>query len=214
MADERVLSDAALLDGYLSGSRTAAAAIFARYGRPLRVFLLRRLRDEDLAEEALQETFCRLLERARQLVDHPRLQAWLFSVARNVSADILRCRRQRSARESGLPGNLESRALDPVQDRPETGLRSREFSELVLRAMRRMPEAERRVFLLRTQSTLSFREIALRLDAPINTVLSRMHRALKRIRGVLVQEGWLERPGAESSPRPGASRPRRSTGDE
>lgn len=184
-------SDRTLLVQYLRGSREAAEVVLVRHERILRAYLSRRLTDPELVEEALQETFLRLLENAASLVRHPRLEGWLFLVARNVSADILRLRRRSSALSTPMGDcGLEDGIRDRRSHTPDVELRRRELSRLVLRAVDCMPDAERQVFLLRTQFQLPFREIAQRQDAPINTVLSRMHRALRRIRRVLEAAGW------------------------
>jgi len=191
---ETTAQDKVLLRRYLSGDRGAAGTIFLRYRGLILRYLLRRLRDKDLAEESLQETFCRMLERARELQEHPRLGAWLCTVARNVSADLLR-------RKAGRAAPFPDASRDGAEERdrraspPEAEFRSGELNRLFLRALDDLPDLERRVFLLRTQSMLPFREIARKLDAPLNTVLSRMHRAMKRIRRALEREGWSERPG-------------------
>jgi len=190
MPRQSEISDGALLESYVSGSRRAAALLFERHKDALWRYLLRKLKDRDLAEEGLQETFLRLLEHARRLVSHPRLEAWLFSVARNVSVDLQRGLRSREAsfsqlESSGMPLRLE----DSASPLPEARFSSRELSQAILRALQDLPDAERKVFLLRTQAQLPFREIAERLGAPLNTVLSRMHRALKRVRRALGGEG-------------------------
>lgn len=184
--------DAALLDRYLAGDRAGADILFARYQRALLDFLLRRLGDRELAEESLQETFLRLLQKARVLIEHPRIEAWLFAVARNVAADIARRKRNgahpfTSLGNDGFEAALEDReSLDP-----ERGLQSRELNRVILESLRALSAPEREVFLLRTQAMLTFKEIAVRLHAPLNTVLSRMHRALKRIRKDMSRAGCL-----------------------
>jgi RNA polymerase sigma-70 factor (ECF subfamily) len=188
--------DAALLHRYLAGDRAGAEALFERHQETLRRYLLRRLGDRDLSEESLQETFVRLLERAPALVEHPRIEAWLFAVARNVSSDVLRRRRAAAASLTSLTGDgLELVLEDRSGVRPEGKLESHELNRLIVKAIERLPAAEREVFFLRTQSMLTFREIALRLDAPLNTVLSRMHRAMNRIRKAMARGGWISRAG-------------------
>jgi RNA polymerase sigma-70 factor (ECF subfamily) len=192
MQGEPSPSDRSLLKLYLSGDKHAVATLFARYEKPLFHYLLRRLQDPDLAEETLQETFCRFLERARWLDQHPRLEGWLFSVARNVSADVCRRRRVRAAPFSDVwEEHLEAGLEDRTGAQPETSFQSRELNLLIVRILKDLPEQEREVFLLRTQSLLSFRDISRELGAPLNTVLSRMHRALKRIRRAMIQAGWV-----------------------
>ena len=184
--------DAALLDRYLAGDRSGADILFARYQRALFDFLLRRLGDPELAEESLQETFLRLLQKARVLVEHPRIEAWLFAVARNVAADVARRRKNGAHLFTSLGSDgFEAGLADREGLGPEGDFQSRELNHVIVEALRALSPAEREVFLLRTQAMLSFKEIAARLHAPLNTVLSRMHRALKRIRKDMSRAGWL-----------------------
>ena len=186
-------TDSACLESYLSGDKEGAQTLINRYERSLLLYFLRRLRRRDLAEEGLQETFTRLLERAKDLVSHPRVEAWLFAVARNVSVDVLRRRKSRAASFSELSlTGVEPGLQGPDRQSPDRRLESRELSAVVREVMRQMPAPEREVFLLRTEAMLPFREIAKRVDAPLNTVLSRMHRAMKRVRRAVVDEGWAE----------------------
>src|SRR5262245_8528932 len=77
MADH---SDATLLSRFRSGDELALETLFERYEGPLFQFLIGMLRDHHLAEDALQETFVRALERLDD-VDPAHLRGWLFTVA-------------------------------------------------------------------------------------------------------------------------------------
>src|SRR6266508_1603946 len=88
------LSDESLLAGLGSGERDAAAVFVARFQR--RVFGLTHsiLRDRGAAEEAAQEAFVRAWRHASAY--DPRrgtVAAWLLTIARNVSINMLPTRR-------------------------------------------------------------------------------------------------------------------------
>lgn len=156
---------------------------------PLRVFIARRVRDEHLVEDTLQETFCRLWRELRGLWGRPRLHAWLYAVARNVVVDM----RRRSSRESIRPPESEALREQGRRDghcgaSPQSLLESCEANRRFLAVLGSLPAHEKEVFLLRMESGMSFREIAARLDAPLNTVLGRMHRAMGRVRAALGHE--------------------------
>src|SRR5207249_2723362 len=86
-------SDTELLAQFRSGSACALATIFERYEGPLFRFLVGILRDHHLAEDALQETFVRALERLDR-VDPDHLRGWLFTVAYHQA--MLSRRRQKA----------------------------------------------------------------------------------------------------------------------
>src|SRR5438309_8739694 len=75
-----VPSDRELLDGFRAGDASALEALFERYEAPVFQFLVGILRDHHQAEDALQETFVRALERLDS-VDADHLRGWLFTVA-------------------------------------------------------------------------------------------------------------------------------------
>ena len=64
----------------------------------------------------------------------------------------------------------------------DSELEEAEERRLLYEAINRLREPEREVVLLRLQSDLTFREIAEVLRKPLNTVLSHMHRAVRRLR--------------------------------
>ena len=61
----------------------------------------------------------------------------------------------------------------------------RETRQAVLRAVQALPEEQKKVFLLREEAGLSFREIAELMSCPLGTALFRMHAALASLRRVL-----------------------------
>src|SRR5215472_9435932 len=90
------VSDAELLSRFRSGTPSALETIFERYEGPLFQFLVGILRDHHQAEDALQETFVRALERLDS-VDPGHLRGWLFTVAYHQALLVRRRRKSRPA---------------------------------------------------------------------------------------------------------------------
>ena len=176
-------SDRELLRRYVAGEVQSGAVLYARHRAGLMRYLLRRLRRRDLAEESVQETYARLFSKAPDLVEHPRPVAWLYRVARNVAVDLHWRRRTESFTDAAVDASqlVDSR----VSENPLEHLERDELNRDLLAAVRGLPPLERQVFLLRTVGGHSFRAIAEKLGAPLNTVLSRMHRGLKRLRAAV-----------------------------
>ena len=106
MAD---ISDATLVARFRAGDARALEALLARYEAPLFQFLVGMLRDHHRAEDALQETFVRALERLDG-VEPAGLRGWLFTVAYH---EAMLARRRRKRRPALLP--------PPGQERPVVG---------------------------------------------------------------------------------------------
>src|SRR5207302_6077175 len=95
-------ADATLLARFRAGDASALDELCARYEAPLFRFLLGMLRDHHQAEDALQETFVRALERLDG-VDSDHLRGWLFTVAYHQAMLAKRRRQLRSATEIDSP---------------------------------------------------------------------------------------------------------------
>jgi RNA polymerase sigma-70 factor (ECF subfamily) len=167
------VSDAELLTRFRAGDEVALELVFERYEAPVFQFLVGILRDHHGAEDALQETFVRALERLDG-VDPDHLRGWLFTVAYHQA--MLAKRRQK---HGGSP--LTAHAADPAPGpslRAEQGDDARRLREL----LGRLPAAQQEVIRQRVYEGKRFREIAAALGCPLNTALARMHEGLKRLR--------------------------------
>jgi RNA polymerase sigma-70 factor (ECF subfamily) len=177
-------SDGDLISCFRSGDARALDALLVRYEAPLFHFLLGLLRDHHRAEDALQETWCKALERLDG-VDPDHLRGWLFTVAYHQA--MLTRRRQKNKTAATAP-------MPAADGRPE-GLADPRPGPLHLAAQRdevhrlralvdKLPPAQREVIQLRVYEGKRFREIAAALDCPLNTALARMHEGLKRLRAL------------------------------
>lgn len=95
-----------------AGDAAAFDAAYEQYHRRLYGFLARLTGRRDLAQDLLQETYMRLATHAPDLRDDTRLEAWLYTVARNLSLSFLRWRvldRQRQATLRGGAGGPQGR---------------------------------------------------------------------------------------------------------
>lgn len=170
------VADALLLARYQAGDDRALDTLLARHEAPLFQFLVGMLRDHHLAEDVLQETFVRALERLDG-VDGEHLRGWLFTVAYHQA--LLARRRQKSRPASALAVSAE-----PAERRPGPSdlAALRDEAQRVGRLLARLPAPQREVIRQRVYEGKRFREIAAALGCPLNTALARMHEGLKRLR--------------------------------
>lgn len=143
------------------------------------------LGDEHAAEDVFQDTARVALERPPRLRGKPR--PWLARVARNFA---LRHRREEARRNT----------REQVAARPEAQLGTGELAareeilENVVQAVLALAEPYRSAVLLRFYEDLPPREIARRQGVPVETVNTRLKRALAKLRAELGEEGrdWRE----------------------
>jgi RNA polymerase sigma-70 factor (ECF subfamily) len=144
------------------------------------------------AEDLVQDT----LIRAYQGVDrfdgaHPR--AWLLTIMRN--AEVNRHRRRRPELMTDPDAQLERYAATPAGpgSSPEDIVLGDQFDDVVARAFAALPVKFRQVLGLVDLDGLSYGEAAQVLGVPEGTVMSRVHRARKRIRDRLAAAGLAPR---------------------
>jgi RNA polymerase sigma-70 factor (ECF subfamily) len=132
---------------------------------------LRRRAVDTTAEDLLQETFVQVLRAPEHVHQAASPRAWLFAIARNVSATAARRHRPTSPLPLHLPSSEagEDGRLDAVRC-----------------AIDSLPQAQREALELRLRDDLSYEEIAIVLDIPVGTVRSRLHNAIQQLRDRLL----------------------------
>jgi RNA polymerase sigma-70 factor (ECF subfamily) len=146
--------------------------IYREVGPDLLAFFRARHGSPQTAEDLLQETFAAVMKTPERLLQADSPRAYLFGVARNLSAELYR----RSRPTEALP------AEPPMDSEPET-------PDPRLEAMRegigRLNAESRQVLELRLQHELSYEEMAARLNVPVGTIRSRLYHAVRQLRGHL-----------------------------
>ncbi len=173
-------SDADLLVRVAARDREAFELLYRRYVRSVFGLALRRLRDRQRAEDAVQETFASIWRSAQSYrPERGPAAPWLYAVARNAVVDRQRARHEPPAE---VPDSA-SGALGPAE-RAESSF----VSWRIHRALEELPEKEREVLELAYWSELSQSEIAEYLHIPLGTVKTRTRSALARLADVLEDE--------------------------
>ena len=121
----------------------------------------------DVAEDLVQATCVRAIERADQYMLGTRLDRWLFTILRSIWLNEQRARRVRG-REASIDSE-NALTIDGAREL-ETNIRAAE----VLTAIGRLPEGQRETVLLVCGEGYSYAEAANLLGIPIGTVMSRL----------------------------------------
>lgn len=158
----------------------------------LRDFIRRRVPDASDAEDILQEVFHELVEANRLLVPIEHVTAWLFRVARNRITDLFRRKRpvpleQAFGRDGDGDGDelLLDDLLPSPDEGPEAAHARRVLLEALAEALARLPAEQRDVFVAHEIDGTSFQELSEATGVNVNTLLSRKHYAVRRLRTLL-----------------------------
>lgn len=149
-----------------------------------------RLRHRDESEELTQAVFVRVVDQFSRgkYREEGRFEPWLFRIAMNLVRDRVR----RLSTGPRIVGGGDGEPFDSGQVSPggralgHARAERPEESVALRAAMDRLPEADREVLTLRHFGGLGFREIAESLGQPVGTLLARHHRAVAKLRAMLV----------------------------
>jgi RNA polymerase sigma factor (sigma-70 family) len=174
------LSDESLLAGLGSGDRGAAAMFVLRFQRRVFGLTLSILRDRGAAEEAAQETFVRAWRHASAF--DPRrgtVAAWLLTIARNTSINMLPARRFDPIDPDVLLAMAARRSHGDGTDARVVE------SELLREALARLPPEQRRALLLAAFYGFTAKEVSELDGLPLGTVKTRIRSAMMKLRSQL-----------------------------
>jgi RNA polymerase sigma-70 factor (ECF subfamily) len=136
--------------------------------------------DRNLAEDAVQETFVKLIEKRDQYILSGRFSPWFYAILRNVCVDITRKRqRDRECASQLINGIANSASFESRREN--------------LDLLDLLPTNEKNVLELRVVHSMSFKEIATALDISEEAAKKRAQRGLRRLRQRLIRSEQTKR---------------------
>jgi len=181
------LTDEALISLVASSDDGALAELYDRFGRVAYGLALRILRDEALAQDAVQEAFLAVWHSAdRFLAERAKASTWILTLVHRRSVDLVR--REDRRRGEPLERAPEAATTSTAEDEAALGFQRRVVQE----ALRRLPPEQREALELGYYGGLTQSELAERLGQPLGTIKSRMFAGLTRLRDLLAQAGLEE----------------------
>ena len=176
-------SDSALISLYLAGQESAYALLLERHRSRVFTTILLIVRDEEVAEDLLQDTFIKAIHTMKggRYNEEGKFAPWICRIAHNLAIDSFR-RNKRTPHISLTDNDRLANTLTIADDGPDDIL-AREETHTRLRALiQELPAAQKEVLLMRHYGDMSFQEIAGATGVSINTALGRMRYALINLR--------------------------------
>jgi RNA polymerase sigma-70 factor (ECF subfamily) len=182
VAESAEVQDTDLVRAHLAGDAVAFRRLVERYQNRIVNFLYRGIGDRERAEDLAQEVFIRVYKHLHRFDQEKKFSTWIYTIASNLAKNELR---NRSRNPLVLFQALTSQWSDdhrPLQFedssyRPDDLFHKRQLQELVERAVDRLPEHHRMVFVLREIEGKSYEEISDITATNLGTVKSRLNRA-------------------------------------
>ena len=174
-------SDEELMDAYIEGDEAAFRLLFERYAPILLRLTRRHLRDDELAQEIVQQTFFRVHGARNDFRRGSKLRPWVMTIAMNLVRE--HWRRKKRRKMSDL--EVDTQAA-PQADYMPIELRQR--SALLHGALEQLPTSQREVVELHWFQERPYAEIARIVGTSEGAVRVRAHRAYSTLKQLLVSE--------------------------
>jgi RNA polymerase sigma-70 factor (ECF subfamily) len=179
-------SDEDLVRGTLRGEENAFSQLYDRYWRPIYSTAYRIIQNSEEAQDATQEIFVKLY-RSLESWDsrQSRFSTWIYRLAANHAIDYWRKRRRRSesqlddeGAESFFPESSDAGAIRS----PYKRMAALEQVEEIRRCVDRLPDLQKKVFILRYFQEMKLEEIAEMEECSLGTVKTSLFRATHSVR--------------------------------
>lgn len=185
--DARAIAE--LLVRCQAGERAAWDTLVDAYWQRLYGYALRATSNPELAQDLVQETFLRIVQKLHSYDDQGKFEAWLFRILVNLVRDNGRSHARHPTQSTAI--DRDGQRIEMTDEMPGKGLapfespQYQEDARCLQAALRRLPEVDRQILLLRHFADMPFKDIARTLECPIGTVLARAHRALGKLRNLM-----------------------------
>jgi RNA polymerase sigma-70 factor (ECF subfamily) len=183
------LSDEAVVALCARSDEVALAELYDRFAGVAYGLARRVVRDDTLAEDAVQEAFLAIWRGAARFVpERGKASTWVLTLVHRRAVDLVR--REQRRRTEALPESGPVATTGAVED--ELWLRL--VRERVQAALAKLPDQQREAIELAYYGGFTQSELAERLGEPLGTIKSRMFTGLARLRELLEGDAWATTP--------------------
>ena len=190
--NESETQDSSNIRRFQNGDATAFDDLVHRHLRWVYNFAFQLSRDRDEASDVVSNTLIRVFKSLNRFRGDSSFTSWVYRIELNCFLDIRRKSRSGSilsldAVLSGRDGSVILNIIDD-QETPHDHLERHERRSKLERAIKHLSKDQMETFMLSQADEMSYEQIAEKLDIPIGTVKSRLHRARFHIRRSLLPQ--------------------------
>jgi len=180
--------DGELITQYRNGHEAAFDLLVDRYKSKVFTTIFLIVKDQDLAEDLLQEVFVKVINtlNSDRYNEEGKFQPWIMRIAHNLAVDHFR-KAKRYPMVMMEDGSNVFNSLRFSEGNAEDEKVKEEEIALVRRLIDELPQAQKQVLIMRHYMDMSFQEIADQTGVSINTALGRMRYALIHLRKKMKQ---------------------------
>ena len=180
--------DVQLIRKTLLGDDAAFGILVEKYQKSVHTLVWRKISDYHYAEDIMQDAFLQAYKKLSTLKDPNQFAGWLYVIANRLCIDWMRKQKWMREQKFGMQSLADTSAEEiekssytyHVSEQSRTE-RTEHCHALVKKLLEKLPESERTVVMLYYLDEMPTKEISKFLGVSVNTIVSRLHRARKRL---------------------------------
>ena len=186
MVKTKSMTDAELVNAYAQGDNDAFDQLLRKYSDKVFAYIIRTVKNEDVANDIFQDTFVKAILTIRQgrYTENGKFPAWITRIAHNLIIDYYRQTKAENLQSSDVAEADVLNRKELSEATIEEEIISRQLLEDVRGLIKYLPEPQREVLTMRFYRNMSFKEIAEETRVSINTALGRMRYAVLNLRRI------------------------------
>lgn len=180
------MADEQLVKAYAQGNNEAFDVLLKRHQDRIFNYILRIVKNEDIANDIFQDTFMKAIITIRQgrYTENGKFPAWISRIAHNLIIDYYRQEKSENRQSCDTEDMDILNRKDLSEDTIEDLIISEQINDDVHYLIGELPELQQEVLKMRYYGNLSFKEIAEATGVSINTALGRMRYAILNMRRI------------------------------
>jgi RNA polymerase sigma factor (sigma-70 family) len=181
-----LVNESELISAYIQGDESAFAALVNRYKSKIYTTIYLVVKDSYVAEDLMQDTFIKAIKTLKEgrYNEEGKFLPWILRIAHNLAIDYFR-RAKRYPNVVFEDGSSVFNSLSFADESVESVQITKESHEHLRSMIKKLPNQQREVLVMRHYEDLSFQEIAEATGVSINTALGRMRYALINLRKLM-----------------------------
>lgn len=186
--------DITLVERVRTGDQRAFKLLVERYQRKIYSVALGMLKDKEEARDVAQEAFVKVYRYIDHFKGDASFYTWLYRITVNICIDVMRKKGSTSGREAvefdeSVKMDMAEANIGAVGSRlgtnPQKSALRAELAQRITDAIHQIPEAHRKILLLREVEGMSYEDLARTLNIPKGTVMSRLFHARLKMQKIL-----------------------------
>jgi RNA polymerase sigma-70 factor (ECF subfamily) len=172
-------SDSTVITLLQQGNEKTFERLFKEHFKSLHAYAYTFLRDNEMAEEIVQNVFCRIWEKRDQLKTDGSLKSYLYRSVHNESLNYIKHQKVKASFDVYYTGEMQH---NEQQQQASVKVMTTELQQHITAAMNELPQQCRTIFQLSRFEQLKYQQIADQMGLSIKTIENQMDKALRLMR--------------------------------